>query len=282
MMQRSERMVVPETLFTTPRSISFASFDKILTSVRMNRPVSPHLSHRAAGSPLEGVLGVLADAQNSDGGWAFAKGGDSRVEPTCWALLGLANTGFAQSGMAGGLDFLRSQQLPDGSWPTTNGMSSGGWVTSLGALTLAQFPANEKSVLAALQWLSDDYPRDSSRWQKLLKSLSAAKQHASHNDEFRGWGWTPRTSSWVEPTAFALLAFRACPPELLPAAAARRRKLAEGMLYDRMCSGGGWNCGNPQVYGIAGEPLVVPTVWALLALRNQAERSENVLSLDWL
>src|SRR5262245_24771151 len=109
----------------------------------MNRPVSPHQSDRAAGSLLEGVLGTLADAQNSDGGWAFIKGGDSRVEPTSWALLGLANTGFAQFGTARGLDFLRSQQLLDGSWPTTSGMSSGGWVTSLGALTLAQFPANE-------------------------------------------------------------------------------------------------------------------------------------------
>src|SRR5262249_10802653 len=153
---------------TTPRSISFASFDKILTSVRMNRPVSPHLSNRAAGSLLEGVLGTLADAQNSDGGWAFAKGGDSRVEPTCWALLGLANAGFAQSGLPAGLDSLGPQHPPDGSWPTTSGMSSGGWVTSLGALPLAQFPATAKSVHAALEWLSDDSPRDSSRWQRFL------------------------------------------------------------------------------------------------------------------
>jgi hypothetical protein len=54
------------------------------------------------------------------------------------------------------------------------------------------------------------------------------------------------------------------------------------MLYDRMCPGGGWNCGNPLVYGVAGEPLVVPTSWALLALRDHPQRSENVASLDWL
>src|SRR4029434_9949772 len=115
----------------------------------------------------------------------------------------------APPNIAGGLHFLRSQQLPDGSWPSANGISSGGWVTSLAALTLAQFPACEKSVHVALEWLCDDYPRDSSRWQKFLKSFGTAKQHVSHNDEFRGWGWTPRTSSWVEPTAFALLAFAA-------------------------------------------------------------------------
>jgi len=268
----------------------------------MNRPVSPHLSNRAAGSPLAGVLGILADAQNSDGGWAFAKGGHSRVEPTCWALLGLAHTGFAQPGMSGGLDFLRSQQLPDGSWPTTNGMSAGGWVTSLGALTLAQFPANEKSIHAALQWLSDDYPRDSSRWQKLLKSLSARKQHAAHNDEFRGWGWTPRTSSWVEPTAFALLAFAAVSakpaeasagfsasgPAALPVAPelarqmSDRRPLAIGLLYDRMCSGGGWNCGNPRVYGVDGDSLILPSCWALLALGDTPDHPNRAASLAWL
>jgi hypothetical protein len=54
------------------------------------------------------------------------------------------------------------------------------------------------------------------------------------------------------------------------------------MLYDRMCPGGGWNCGNPRVYGVAGEPLVVPTAWALLALRDHPERAENVTSLNWL
>jgi hypothetical protein len=243
-------------------------------------------------------LGILADAQNSDGGWAFAKGGDSRVEPTCWALLGLANAGSAETRIARGFDFLKSQQLPDGSWPATNGMSAGGWVTSLGALTLAQFPATEKAVHAALEWLCDDYPRDSSRWQKFLKSLSAQKQHASHNDEFRGWGWTPRTSSWVEPTAFALLAFaavsarpdeaatglsgfRPLPPQLAKAIS-DRRPLAIGLLYDRMCPGGGWNCGNPRVYGVDGDSLILPTCWALLALGDAPDHASRALSLAWL
>jgi hypothetical protein len=53
------------------------------------------------------------------------------------------------------------------------------------------------------------------------------------------------------------------------------------MLLDRMCPGGGWNCGNPMVYGVAGEPQVVPTVWALLALRDSGA-PESKKSLDWL
>jgi hypothetical protein len=166
-----------------------------------------------------------------------------------------------------------------------NGMSSGGSVTSLAALTLAQFPAGAKNVLAALEWLSDDYPRDSSRWQKFLKSFNSAK-HESHNDELRGWGWTPRTSSWVEPTSFALLAFASAAPSVLRPQLAQqisqRRALAIGLLYDRMCSGGGWNCGNPRVYGVDGEALILPTCWALLALRDAPDHPHRTASLDWL
>jgi len=58
--------------------------------------------------------------------------------------------------------------------------------------------------------------------------------------------------------------------------------LAEAMLYDRMCVGGGWNCGNPMVYGVPGEAQVSTTAWALLALRHHIKRLENQLSVQWL
>jgi len=277
------------------------------------------------------LLAHFQQSQNADGGWPFHMQGDSRVEPTCWALRALAGSSeSAQSSITRGLAFLKSQQLSDGSWPATTGMSSGGWVTSLAASVLASFlaqlPAHEKSVHAAVQWLCDDYPRDSSRWQKFLNNFSSNK-HASHNDEFRGWGWTPRTSSWVEPTAFALMAFSSVsedfssgapgshskPESSLSSGAAPlvsksadfssgaetsaskshvsiqlakqisdRRALAIGLLYDRMCAGGGWNCGNPRVYGVDGDSLVLPTCWALLSLRDAPEHPNRQLSLAWL
>ena len=85
----------------------------------------------------------------------------------------------------------------------------------------------------------------------------------------------------MEPTAFALLALETQAAEL-SRVAEQRRTLGEAMLYDRMCPGGGWNCGNPEVYGVAGEPLVIPTTWALLALRRHLERRENVESVAWM
>jgi hypothetical protein len=102
------------------------------------------------------------------------------------------------------------------------------------------------------------------------------------NRSLRGWSWTPGTASWVEPTSHALIAFRHIPKALHPPGAERRRQLAERMLYDRMCPGGGWNSGNPLIYGAAGVPRIGPTVWALLALQDYKDRPETRQSLDWL
>jgi len=249
----------------------------------------------------EELLEILKRAQNPDGGWAFHPDGQSRIEPTCWATRALEDTNFGNSQeIARALKFLKSKQLADGSWPANDGMEAGGWVTSLACSVLArQRPTkpsdNQGAIDAGLRWLCDDFPRDSSAWQKFLKKFRSNKHLVAHRDQFRGWGWTPRTSSWVEPTAFALMALAdARPHGQLENAVAERRALATGMLYDRMCPRGGWNCGNPRVYGVDGDPLVLPTCWALLALHDMPEQtvfsevvteqsgSRKSLSLRWL
>jgi hypothetical protein len=228
---------------------------------------------------------LLGIAQNEDGGWGFHPRSQSRVEPACWALLALLNSSSSQEmeeRIARGFRFLRAAQLPDGSWPSSPAERAGCWVSSLACWVLSFERGASQAHEAGLQWVCKDWPRDSSLWSRLLRRLSAGRNLSPHNDSYRGWGWTPRTSSWVEPTSFALIALSRGPSGMLPNGAPRRRQLAEAMLYDRMCPGGGWNCGNPMIYGVPGEPLVIPTVWALLALRDYPERAENVLSLDWL
>jgi len=49
-----------------------------------------------------------------------------------------------------------------------------------------------------------------------------------------------------------------------------------------MCPGGGWNCGNPRVYGVDGDALVLATCWALLALKDAPEKPGRDISLGWL
>jgi hypothetical protein len=253
---------------------------------------------------LSELRGMLRSAQNSDGGWAFHHGGESRVEPTCWAIRALASAQADDSlreilieNHARAVEFLTSRQGADGSWSASDGMEAGGWITSLACSVLAAHARKQgaadaqnardiqKAIQGALQWLCEDYPRDSGGWQKFLKKFRSNKDLVEHSDEFRGWGWTPRTASWVEPTAFALMAFSdagAAVPAALAKVIAERKTLATGLLCDRMCPRGGWNCGNPRVYGVDGDPLVLPTCWALLALRDEPEHAKRTLSIAWL
>lgn len=232
---------------------------------------------------LSGVcLPFLRQSQNQDGGWGFHRGSQSRVEPTAWALLALRAMESSNEIQQAGLRFLRSSQLPDGSWPSSPAQKQGCWVTSIASWALSKDPESGKSVKAALVWICQDWPKDIGFISRIVRKLTGRKRVVSQDDSLRGWGWTPETASWAEPTAFALIALDQAPVDLLPDGAKKRRELAKALLYDRMCVGGGWNCGNPMVYGVAGEPLAEPTAWALIALRSECQRSENPMSLEWL
>ena len=229
---------------------------------------------------------LLRDAQNSDGGWGFHSGSQSRVEPTCWAVKALASREPVQNSrdIERGLDFLLAAQLADGSWASTSEEKIGCWVTSLVCWVLsctgdAKF---SQAIAGGLRWICEDWPRDSSWLQRWVRKFSSATRLSKQNPALRGWGWTPHTSSWTEPTAFALLALESPVAAQLGSLTEKRKNLGEALLYDRMCAGGGWNCGNPEVYGVAGEPLVLPTTWALLALRHHPQRRENIESLAWM
>lgn len=227
-------------------------------------------------------LPFLQAAQNKDGGWGFQSGSRSRVEPTSWALLALQGLRSSNGMRQAGVGFLRSTQLPDGSWPSSSTQKVGCWAASLASLALLSDPESRSAVAAGLNWICADWPRSSNLMNRIIRKIVSRNPLVSQNDSLRGWGWTPGTASWVEPTAFALIVLRQAPQELRPRDASRRCQLAKALIYDRMCPSGGWNCGNPMVYGVAGEPLVEPTVWALMALDNEPNGPEKRMSIEWL
>jgi hypothetical protein len=136
-------------------------------------------------------------------------------------------------------------------------------------------------VQRGLEWLLKARPAEGAVWWRLRQTFFPSRV-VRQDISLRGWNWTPGTASWVEPTAHALGFLRSLPPEMLPSPAAKRRQLAERMLFDRMCPGGGWNSGNPLVYGVGGVPRIGPTAWALLALQDHSGRAEIQMSLQWL
>jgi hypothetical protein len=229
-------------------------------------------------------LPFLLNAQNSDGGWGFTANSDSRVEATAWALLALRESSPVNEAerVARAIRFLHSAQLPDGSWPSAPGQEQGAWVTALACWSLASIDESKQRVSQALKWLGSDHPGDSRLWGRILRRLTADRSVVNQNPAYFGWSWTPGTASWVEPTSYALLVLRHSSPNILTEGLQHRLRIAESMLFDRMCPRGGWNCGNPMVYGVPGEAQIGPTVWALLALKDKSGREEVQKSLEWL
>lgn len=227
----------------------------------------------------------LRGMQNSDGGWGFYESGESRVEPTAWSVLALQEfspPNGVDAVIERGVNFLAGVQLADGSWAAAPDDREGCWVTSLACWALLRQLNRVDTLVKGLSWLSNDWPRDSTFWWRFAQKLSRDRRGINAQKvDYSGWSWTPRTASWVEPTAYALIVQQAQPASELEKSQ-KRCELAKAMLYDRMCPGGGWNCGNPMVYGAAGQPQVGPTVWALIALREHADHPQNRQSLDWL
>ena len=230
-------------------------------------------------------LPYLRQSQNIDGGWGFLAGKDSRVEPTAWATLALSEYcqgNEIQDALSKAIGFFQNVQLADGSWAASPSQLCGSWVTSLACWALLASGTETENFTAGLRWLQEDRPGDSGRWWRMLRRLAGSRNISGQSDSYYGWSWTPGTASWVEPTSYALLVLRSLPEAALSIEMQSRIRIAKQMLYDRMCPGGGWNCGNPMVYGVAGEPQVTPTAFALLALLESSSRSEIEESLNWL
>lgn len=230
-------------------------------------------------------LPFLLRVQNSDGGWGHRAGGESRAEPTAWSLLALARyaefPGTKEARQHAEI-WLRSAQRSDGSWPAAPGAPQGSWVTAVACMALAQSGGATENLSKGVDWILRAWPRSGSLWQRILQRLRSEKNPARQNEALRGWSWTPGTSSWVEPTAYALILLQRLPKELRSSLARRRVEMGEAMLLDRMCPGGGWNTGNPMVYGVVGQPFVISTAWALLALQRCSEREEVQKGIRWL
>jgi len=229
-------------------------------------------------------LDSLIANQNSDGGWGYQLVSPSAAEATSWVLAALGScrqTPPLLEACARASKWLLQAQGADGSWPPFPGQPQGSWVTSVAAHALHLHGGAQEAVERGMRWVLAAWPAERTLRWRVRQSLFPSR--VAHQDNtLCGWSWTPGTASWVEPTSHALIFLRSLPPDLLPPHAAKRRQMAERMLYDRMCPGGGWNSGNPQVYGVPGVASIGPTSWALLALAHSAHVPAMGSSVNWL
>jgi hypothetical protein len=115
------------------------------------------------------------------------------------------------------------------------------------------------------------------------KGLQLGQSEAVRQDNsIQAWSWVDGTASWVEPTAWCLLLLKKNRSRSFAREAAERIRDGERFLFDRVCQDGGWNYGNPEVYGQKLWAYVPTTAMALLAMQDHRDHSIVIRSLEQL
>ena len=229
---------------------------------------------------LEALRLKLEARQDQNGGWGF-QGGQVALEPTCLAVLALLASSSVRADK--GLRWIRNHRNSDGSWPAFGDDDfSGCWTTSLALLALLSARQQGRETRDAVIWLISDLPREAHwiwRWR-----FRTVDTRVSFNPAKFGWSWVAGTTSWVIPTAFAVIALKRSRTgnlDLAPRIDDRIGRATE-MLFDRTCPEGGWNSGNGMVFGVPVAAHLDATAIALLALRSHCRDATVERGLRWL
>jgi len=225
----------------------------------------------------------LGANQRPTGAWGYQgyRGNQDSVESTCLAMLALRRQPSIEFARA--VHALQGLQNADGSWPSFTGDESEGcWTTALAVLSLMPAPQATKPLVSGIRWLIDARGREANwlwRWKLRMVDNKVRFDPAKF-----GWSWVSGTTSWVIPTAFALIALQQARQRGYNKTAQliERVDLGTSMLLDRMCPGGGWNSGNGIAFGVPLAPHIDATSIALLALTGHEEEQAVQSSLHWL
>jgi hypothetical protein len=210
-------------------------------------------------SALDRLRDVLIAGRNADGGWGYFPGKRTRLEPTCWAILALQLTDPSLVDIG-----------PLSAWPRVEGLLPDGRDGQV------NYAFNGLALLAQLALRQGG--ADTLRLRALADGLIACKglslpssPFSRQNNALQAWPWRFGTFSWVEPSAWCLLALKKAAAARVIEPALQRTDEAERLLVDRACRGGGWNYGNPEIFGSDLRPYVPTTALALLAMQDRQD-----------
>src|SRR5436190_29174 len=148
------------------------------------------------------ILDTLAAQAHPDGGWSYVPGQGAQIEPTCLALLALSleRDRFPRV-IEQGWQALRQHRAGDGAYRLPNGREEAIWPTALvlfaqSILELA--PEDAESTAARLLSVRGRATGDDPETAETLDI----------DCQLIGWPWSDGNFSWVEPTAWAVLALR--------------------------------------------------------------------------
>jgi hypothetical protein len=233
---------------------------------------------------LDEAIAVLGHGQNADGGWGAFPNRPSNTEATALAVLALATAtaGALTATVQRGVQWLATRQNRDGSWPLGSGFTEGSWATPLAVLCLTVVGLDRGRALDGARWLLAARGRSLGWVASVVHRVAPSKLPTRLDPDLVGWPWSRDAFSWVEPTAWALLALKKLGGQPDPARGRERITQGEQLLYDRMCEAGGWNYGNSSVLGVDVPPYADTTALALIALQEHRTRPANERSLGTL
>jgi hypothetical protein len=190
-----------------------------------------HIAEESASKVTE----ILRLRQTSAGSWAEARYAELRTEATSWAVMALAGERDENARNAAelGCRWLMSRQFGEGSIPAFAHPRAPGWTTPLALLAWFASGFEGSFVDRAIEWLC-----------RVEVSSPPRSPVFDHDPSIRGWPWVGSTACWVEPTALAIWALAVWRHADLGRVHEGRR-----LLLDRALATGGWNYGNPQVFG---------------------------------
>jgi hypothetical protein len=222
---------------------------------------------------VESRAEFLRTHQNTDGGWGYFPGRESRVEPTCYALHAL---GLDSAASSRGIAFLLARQESTGGLAPAVNVPGATWVTQLAFPLLKRAQVAPKQLEKAADWILSCEGAEGTVMQRVLYAMGKSK--VEQDPRLRGWPWRPDNNSWVEPTAHGLVALHWMNGHAPEAGIRYRRDVATRMLLDRRCEDGGWNYGNRKVLGEVLPSYPETTGLALLGLVGYG--ADLALSLD--
>ncbi len=202
----------------------------------------------------------LLRTQNADGGWGYFPGKESWLEPTVYAALALKGERASQKALA----LLARWQRPDGAWRAGGKVPDAHWATALILVLYRAMNRQDTAYTKGLDWLSKLAGAEGSLPVRIVQRFQA--RVVDQDESIHGWPWRPGNSSWVEPTAHALVALKQS--GRAPAFADRIAE-GEGYLFNRRCPDGGWNYGNKRVYYTDMASFPETTALAILGLQGR-------------
>jgi hypothetical protein len=229
---------------------------------------------------------LLASAR-PDSGWGYQSGHEPSAEPTAFACLALATAKPDADAIQHGLEWLARGQQDNGAVAVAPRIAAPCWPTSLAALAWLKAGSSGGASYVGQTHHAVD-------WLLHSEGLTLKSNPAiyGHNTQLIGWPWVTGTHSWIEPTAYAVLALRA-------AGKGNHQRVREAvkLLHDRAIPEGGWNYGNCRVFqnnlrpfpaqtgialaALAGEVLSESIDSAIRYLRSELERIRTPMSLGW-